>query len=60
MTDRIFTTTRTKITSKKNLHYEVDFTRLWSDEAGQRRDFKHPDVSVATLDLWKNPIFKSH
>ena len=38
---------------EKNRHSGVDFTFVWSDEAGQRRDLKHPDVRVATLDLRK-------
>lgn len=37
---------------EKNLHYEVDFTRLWSDEAGQRRDVRYPSVRVASHSLY--------
>ncbi len=45
--------THKKSDIEKNRHYEVDFMSLWSDEAGQRRDVRHPDVRVATLDLGK-------
>lgn len=34
--------------------------RLWSDEAGQRRDLKHPDVRVATLSLIGKIRFSNH
>ncbi len=32
---------------------------VWSEEASQRRDLKHPDVRVATLDLRKKQIYQS-
>lgn len=31
---------------------------VWSEEASQRRDLKHPDVRVATLDLRKKSDFQ--
>ncbi len=59
--DRPFLTpTRSKITSKKNRHYEVDFMRLWSDEAEQRMGTAtNPPQGLQTSRSTRKQIFKS-